>query len=171
MEQIVKQRKMEKLEEWKRILSQCRVGNIKPPRGRFPKYILDKVGPLSQRMARVFIYFIPFQKRKYTKKLRGDLDMKLCQFISHTLIPMIFLVTSSTWVIKFLLSVREAGILPHGSSNVMAVLVSQWAHSLMELLCLSHPVPTPKLLSLLMSWTDPLCPFVVSSTSCTQMLG
>lgn len=91
----MKQRKIEKLEEWKRILSQCRAGNTKPPRGRFPKYILDKVGSLSQQIVRMFTYFIPFQKRKYTKKLRGDLDMKQCQFISHTLTPMIFLVTSS----------------------------------------------------------------------------
>lgn len=62
-------------------------------------------------MPMVFMYFIPFQKKKYTKKLRGDLDMNPCQFISHTLAPMIFLVTSSfkiTWVIKFLLCMKRS---------------------------------------------------------------
>lgn len=47
-------------------VSQCRAGNTKKsPRGRFPKCSLEKVGSLSQWMTRVFIYFIPLQKKTY----------------------------------------------------------------------------------------------------------
>lgn len=96
----------------KNIVSQCRAGNTKKtPRGRFPKCLLDKVGSPSQWLPRAFIYFITFQKEKYTQKLRGDLDMKPCQFISRSLTPTIFLVTSSfriTWVIRFLLRLKRS---------------------------------------------------------------
>lgn len=63
-------------------VSQCRAGNTKPPRARFPKHILDKVGSLPQWVPGCLFILFHFRK-KYTKKLMGDLDMKLCQFISH----------------------------------------------------------------------------------------